>query len=221
MKSGLSMRCHGEVMYRYAIMLLLLSAAPSAYSQTVGFDLSGGNSFTVGQVVDLTVDAYNLPNGLTGGSLDLQFNAAVLDLQSVSINPAFDVYSGDANGTPPVQIDNTAGTANGVDFFAALNPSLTGNSIDIATFQFVAEGTGTSGLTLAVDSVLGPFFDGNLNEINAGTDFTFLSGQSVSVGSAVAAPEIDPLAAMSGLTLLLGGVAVLRGRRKAPVREFA
>jgi hypothetical protein len=32
--------------------------------------------------------------------------------------------------------------------------------------------------------------------------------------SAVAAPEIDPASAASGLTLLLGGIAVLRSRRK-------
>ena len=31
---------------------------------------------------------------------------------------------------------------------------------------------------------------------------------------AVAAPEIDPASALSGLTLLLGGIAVVRGRRK-------
>jgi hypothetical protein len=29
----------------------------------------------------------------------------------------------------------------------------------------------------------------------------------------VAAPEIDPASAMAGLTLLMGGLAVLRGRR--------
>jgi hypothetical protein len=203
-------------MNRYAIALFLVSAAPSTFSQTIGFDLSTGNSFAVGQVVDLTVDANNLPNGLTGGGIDLQFNSAVLSLQSVSINSAFDVQSGDANGTPPVQIDNSAGTADGVDFFAALNPALTGTTIDIATFQFVAEASGTSGLTLSADSLFGPFYDGNLNEIDAGTDFTFQSGQSVSVASAVAAPEIDPTAAMSGVTLLLGSLAVLYGRRKAP-----
>jgi hypothetical protein len=32
--------------------------------------------------------------------------------------------------------------------------------------------------------------------------------------SAVAAPEIDPASAASGLTLLLSGIAVLRSRRK-------
>jgi LPXTG-motif cell wall-anchored protein len=30
----------------------------------------------------------------------------------------------------------------------------------------------------------------------------------------VAAPEIDPASAMAGLTLMAGGLAVLRGRRK-------
>jgi hypothetical protein len=34
-----------------------------------------------------------------------------------------------------------------------------------------------------------------------------------SVG-AVAAPEIDPASALSGLTLLVGGIAVIRGRKK-------
>jgi hypothetical protein len=31
--------------------------------------------------------------------------------------------------------------------------------------------------------------------------------------SAIAAPEIDPSSAIAGLTLLLGGLAVVRGRR--------
>jgi hypothetical protein len=32
---------------------------------------------------------------------------------------------------------------------------------------------------------------------------------------AVKAPEIDPASAMAGLTMLVGGLAVLRGRRRA------
>jgi hypothetical protein len=36
-------------------------------------------------------------------------------------------------------------------------------------------------------------------------------------GAAVAAPEIDPASAVSGLTLLLGGMAVLLGRRRPAV----
>jgi hypothetical protein len=33
-------------------------------------------------------------------------------------------------------------------------------------------------------------------------------------GGVTAAPEIDPASAMSGVSLLIGGLAVLRGRRK-------
>jgi hypothetical protein len=40
-----------------------------------------------------------------------------------------------------------------------------------------------------------------------------VSNSSVGVWSAAEAPEIDPASAVGGLTLLLGGVAVLRGRR--------
>jgi hypothetical protein len=35
----------------------------------------------------------------------------------------------------------------------------------------------------------------------------------IEVAPVVGAPEIDPASAMSGLTLLLGGLAVVRGRR--------
>jgi hypothetical protein len=38
---------------------------------------------------------------------------------------------------------------------------------------------------------------------------------SYATASAVMAPEIDPTTAASGLTLLLGGLAVLRARKRA------
>lgn len=38
--------------------------------------------------------------------------------------------------------------------------------------------------------------------------------QRPSATASVSAPEIDPASAMAGLTLLLGGLAVVRGRRK-------
>jgi hypothetical protein len=41
------------------------------------------------------------------------------------------------------------------------------------------------------------------------------TGSSSTGTSAVSTPEIDPAGIMSGLTLLLGGLAVVRGRRKA------
>jgi hypothetical protein len=44
-----------------------------------------------------------------------------------------------------------------------------------------------------------------------------LEGASPAGWSAVAAPEIDPNSAFSGLTLLMGGIAVIVGRRRRPV----
>jgi hypothetical protein len=41
-----------------------------------------------------------------------------------------------------------------------------------------------------------------------------LTAVTTAYASAVPTPEIDPATAMSGLTLLLGGLAVVRGRIK-------
>ena len=42
---------------------------------------------------------------------------------------------------------------------------------------------------------------------------TFAGAASAAVDIITRAPEIDPASAMAGLTLLAGGLAVLRGRR--------
>jgi hypothetical protein len=52
----------------------------------------------------------------------------------------------------------------------------------------------------------------NTQAIHAASSSTSGSGTST---AAVSAPEIDPAGIMSGMTLLLGGLAVLRGRRKS------
>jgi hypothetical protein len=63
--------------------------------------------------------------------------------------------------------------------------------------------------------------DGSGNPITVtefnGPDTTFVS--SVTVKNAARAPEVDPASAASALTLLLGGLAVLRGGRRAQRRH--
>jgi hypothetical protein len=51
-----------------------------------------------------------------------------------------------------------------------------------------------------------------------GVLFLSLSATAVAYGAvrAAAAPELDPASALAALTLLSGGLAVLRGRRKKP-----
>lgn len=52
-----------------------------------------------------------------------------------------------------------------------------------------------------------------------GDDSGFL--QKVAFDRPICAPEIDPGAAASSLTLLLGGLAVLRGRRSRPTPKHS
>jgi len=51
--------------------------------------------------------------------------------------------------------------------------------------------------------------------IHAGAN---VPGWTESGGGSMSAPEIDPSLAIGGFTLLVGSLAVLRGRRRSPVR---
>jgi hypothetical protein len=61
------------------------------------------------------------------------------------------------------------------------------------------------------------FLDDVVNSAHVGTlDYTITS-----LTPAVAAPEIDPTSMASGLTLLLGGLVALRGRRSVTLNNAA
>jgi hypothetical protein len=191
--------------------ILLMASGGAAWAQSVGFDLSGGSSFSTGEVVDLTVVASGFSNGLSIGGLNLQFDSSVLTLQSVSIDAAFDVSSTNGAFAPP-SIDNVSGNVTGVDFASTMPP--TGSTIDIATFQFIAAGPGTSNLSLSNDAAFGTsYFDGAYNALNPGVDFQFASS-NVSVSSMVAPVPEPPTAVLLAAAALLGfsARAVLRRR---------
>jgi len=104
--------------------------------------------------------------------------------------------------------DNLGGTVS--DTADTLLTAVNGvsGSGELAVFTFDAIGTGTSALHIQNETLL----DSNLNIISD----TATSG-SVTVGSGTAnVPEVDPASAMSTLTLLLGAMAVMRGRSVKP-----
>jgi hypothetical protein len=88
----------------------------------------------------------------------------------------------------------------------APSSGFTGNVFGLSYF--------TDGVNTTLEVVRNAFENGYLDVQNSGQ--AFLS--NVSFGPANQAPEIDPASTVSALTLLLGGLAVIRGKKftKAP-----
>lgn len=87
----------------------------------------------------------------------------------------------------------------------APSPGFTG---DVYGFTLVSNGTTTD-----VDLVRDVYSHGHLDRDDSGAvDLSNAVGQ-------VQAPEIDPSSAVSALTLLLGGLAVIRGRKLVKLRS--
>ena len=91
------------------------------------------------------------------------------------------------------------------DSTSALQTSQASN-FSLATLTFNALSQGVSSLTLSLNSVADAL-------ANALTPALQNGSITVSGGQTVNAPEIDPASAVSAFTLLLGGLAVLSGRR--------
>ncbi len=203
-------------MRRSITALFLFFTSMSSWAQaTVGFDLSGGSTFTTGSTVNLILMGTNFStgsegvgaNGLEAGGVDLSFNSAVLNLESVSFSSTFDLTAG--NGLQPVVINNSGpgSSVTGVDFFAFVNTPPTG-TFEIATFSFLAEGPGSTALSLTGDPLFAPFLDGNSNQINQYADYNLLNA-NVSVSSLVApTPEPPTLWLLAGAALI--GLCVSR-----------
>lgn len=91
-------------------------------------------------------------------------------------------------------------SASGASQLYTLNPS-TQNQWAAETLRFTATGSTTT-IEFLADSAYT-------------SEYTGLDNVSVQAVSSAPAPEIDPASSAGGLTLLLGAVAILRGRRTA------
>jgi hypothetical protein len=112
-----------------------------------------------------------------------------------------------ANGiAEQVVVDVTSPTAFTVDF----NYANTSCSKETGTFSF-------GGTTYSAADPC------SANQKASGNGFSVVNGKILALpsgwnpGTKVAAPELDPNSAFSGLALLLGGIAVVRGRRPSPL----
>jgi hypothetical protein len=165
---------------------------------------------STGNIVTVDVNISNVSD-LYGYQFDLAFNPSVLQAISSSEGPF--LATGGSTFFIPGTNDNLGGTV-----FATADTLLTAvsgvsGSGELAVFTFDAVGPGTSAVTIQNETLL----DSALNFIS-----DTATGGSVSVkSSTIAAPEIDPASATSALTLLLGGLAVVCGRRERLARSHA
>ena len=159
-------------------------------------------AISTGSVVTVDVAISNVSD-LYGYQFDLAFNPTVL--QAVSSTEGPFLATGGSTFFIPGTNDNLGGTV-----FATANTLLTAvsgvnGSGELAVFTFDAIGAGTSTLAIQNETLLN-------SSINVISDLTKTGFVTVS-SPTVAAPEIDPASTMSALTLLMGGLAVLRNRR--------
>jgi len=197
-------------MYRSIPALLLMFASTMAWAQVnqIGFDLSGGSTFSIGQAVDLTLQGTNwTTDNLEAGGVTLNFNSSVLQLTSISLvslangvgfdydpglSPSDPNFPGDGND----QINNVTGTAT-QEFFALVDtpPGDSPLPFSIATFAFTVVGAGTSALSLSADPI-------GFSDAAGNTPAVSFAADSVSVPGVVSpVPEPPTL-------LLLGAIAI-------------
>jgi hypothetical protein len=201
-----------------ALALFLSSSFAMAQVDQIGFDLSGAGNFSVGQAVDLTLQGTNWTSDtLEGGGVTLNFNSAVLKLDSITLNGAnYDLDPG-LSATDPVnpgdgndKIDNVNGTAT-QEFFALLDNASGGSALpfSIATYAFTVVGSGKSALTLSADPIGFADAVGNPPVVN-------FAAESISVSGGVVAPVPEP----PTLWLLTAGAIVgLFVRRRRAGRQ--
>jgi Cohesin domain len=160
-------------------------------------------STSVGGVVTVDVSVSNVSD-LYGYQFDLTFNPAILSAVSSS-EGSFLPSSGNATFFVPGSIDNVGGTVSStLDTLTSAVSGVSGSG-ELAVFTFDAIGTGTSTIGIQNETLL----DSTLSVIAD----TVTSGAVTVTSGVTGAPEIDAASAATALTLLLGGIVVLRGRR--------
>jgi hypothetical protein len=171
-----------------------------------GFDISppaGASSFTVPPIGVSTLNGFIILSAPLGDNLN-----------NVSVTPAFVDIS---TGAPPLFRGDFTFSTNANGAIDGWSISLDGSVPGPGGYELTATSVdirGVGGDSATLSATCTAFFTlGSPQRFGCGS-----SGGNTTPGvwtsPATKAPEIDPASAAAGVTLLFGGLAVLRGRRK-------
>jgi hypothetical protein len=216
--------------FQNTIKVLLVSAAAlccvcPANAQMVYLEASGtvdsfhggfGSSADLGQSVtlDFSYDSASLAMSFTPTYFILSAPIASASIVSGVYGSGINLESnGPGTGfiTDTTSLDDGSVTSTAWTSIEPPSPAFTGSVFGFSLLQSAAGNT--------LDLIRDVYNDGKLDL--RGSGLVSLSNISVGEGVApVAAPEIDASSAASALTLLLGGLAVVRGRRTSKIRAL-
>jgi hypothetical protein len=188
----------------------------SANAQTVEGELTGtvsslqgkgwginpiGQSVTLDFAYDSSQQSSSLKNGIYTLSAPIS-SASIVGGWGAGINLE---PNGAGTGTIADYIDtNTnAASASIVTSIKAPSRGFTGDLYGLSYF--------TDGVNTTLELVRDDFKNGRLDRKDSGQEFL----SNVSLGTPTQAPEMDPASGLSALTLLVGGLAVMRGKKFA------
>ncbi len=206
-----------------SMVLMLMAVTPSAFAQTETLDYSG-SAFTSVSISGNLASAER--DGILGSNTGQIVLSAPLgdNLNNVAVNPVS--YSFDATNAFGALFLTSQGPFRGepgtyASFLFSTNAAgvLTGWNINLV--GGISGGTNSPShvsmtISNAGDSFAAGFTSPSCDSPGGGTCYQIRESNTLPgsfSASSARAPEIDPRSATSALTLLLGGLAVLRGRR--------
>lgn len=217
---------------RYLVALALLAFSPAGFTlQTNTMELTGVGTGTVADGVYVSPYVGNINGGATytGYMICDDFNtesylntpwaATMTNAGALDGTEKFNtsVLFGGNTYSAQQAYNAAAWLANGL-----LSPGILGNPVNQTNYAFaiwdIFDGRstdpsgGAAGMEKAAfDAVKGGYVG---NNVSVYTPTTWTQSQEFLVVNRISAPEIDPTSAASGLTLLLGALAVVRGRTR-------
>jgi hypothetical protein len=159
--------------------------------------------------LDFAYDSSTQTSTFNNGILIISAPIASADILSGALGSGINLEpNGPGSGIIADSVNSNTGAFTGTIFTSAKAPSrgFTGDVFGLSFF--------TDGINTTVDVVRNAFENGRLDLRDSGQ--AFLSNVTLGPGpGGNQAPEIDPASALSALTLLMGGLAVIRGKKLA------